>query len=133
MSKRSPVIDKVVDIFGNWLQHRRDIRELRGLDDGEFAKIAHELNVTPADLNSFVHRGPGASDEMPKLLTRLGLDSHTLSQTQPVEMRDMVRVCASCQQKRRCNRDLAAGNSGQNYREYCLNASTIDGLKTEAN
>jgi hypothetical protein len=132
MSKTYPVIDKVVDIFGNWLKRRRDIRELHGLDNGEFAKIAHELNVTPADLDSFVHQGPGASDEMPKLLTRLGLDSQTLSQTQPVLVRDMVRVCASCQQKRRCNRDLAAGTSEQKYQDYCSNASTIDGLKTEA-
>jgi hypothetical protein len=132
MSKKHPVVDKVVDIFGNWLKHRRDIRELHGLDSGEFAKIAHELNVTPADLDLFVHQGPGASDEMPKLLTRLGLDSHTLSQTQPVVVRDMVRVCASCQQKRRCNRDLAAGTSAQKYEGYCSNASTIDGLETKA-
>jgi hypothetical protein len=128
MSRRYPVIDKVVDIFGNWLKHRRDIRELHGLDNREFAKIAQELNMAPADLDSFVHQGPHASDELPKLLARLGLDSHALSQTQPVVLRDMVRVCASCQQKRQCDRDLAVGTSEQNYDEYCPNASTIDGL-----
>jgi hypothetical protein len=132
MSKRYPVIGKVVDVFGNWLKHRREVRELHGLDNGEFAKIARELNMTSADLDSFVHQGPHASDELPKLLTRLGLDSLTLSQTQPVVLRDMVRVCASCQQKRQCDRDLAAGTSERNYEEYCPNASTIDGLTITA-
>jgi methyl-accepting chemotaxis protein len=130
MSKRYPVIGKVVDVFGNWLKHRREVRELHGLDNGEFAKIARELNMTSADLDSFVHQGPHASDELPKLLTRLGLDSLTLSQTQPVVLRDMVRVCASCQQKRQCDRDLAAGTSEQKYEDYCPNASAIDELKT---
>jgi Family of unknown function (DUF6455) len=132
MNKEYPVIDKVVDLFGNWLKRRREIRELQGLDNNELAKFAHELNMTPADLDSLVHQGLRAADEMPRLLTRLGLDSDALSQTQPLVLRDMARVCASCQQKRRCNRDLAAGNSEKTYEEYCLNASTIDGLKTTA-
>jgi uncharacterized protein YjiS (DUF1127 family) len=39
MSKRHhPMVDRVVDAFGNWLKHRRDIREMRELDSGEFAK-----------------------------------------------------------------------------------------------
>jgi len=131
MNKKHPVIDKVVDVFGNWLKRRREIRELQGLDNGELAKIAHELNMTPAELDSFVHQGPRAADEMPKLLTRLGLDSDALCQTQPLVLRDMARVCASCQQKRRCDRDLAAGTSEKRYEEYCLNAATVDGLKTK--
>ncbi len=129
MSTRHSVVDKVVDIFGNWLQRRREIRELRELDNGDFAKIAGELNVTTADLDSFVHQGPHAADELPKLLTNLGLDSELLPRTQPLLLRDMARVRASCQQKRRCNADLAAGTSEQHYEEYCLNASTIDELK----
>jgi hypothetical protein len=44
----------------------------------------------------------------------------------------MVRVCASCQQKHQCDRDLDAGTSAQHYQEYCLNASTIDALNQKA-
>jgi hypothetical protein len=107
MSKRLPIVDKVVDIFGNWLQQRREIRELHELDSGEFAKIARELSVAPTDLDTFVHRGPHAADELPKLLTALGIDKDVLSQTQPLVLRDMARVCASCQQKHRWDRNLA--------------------------
>jgi len=41
--KSYPLVDKVVDIFGDWLKHRREIREMRELDASEFTRIAHEL------------------------------------------------------------------------------------------
>jgi len=132
MSKRYPIVDKAVDAFGNWLRRRRDIRELRELDSGEFAKIARELNVPTTELDTFVHQGPHAADELSTLLTLLGVDKDSLSQTQPLVLRDMTRVCASCQQKRQCNRDLGTGASEQHYAEYCLNAPEIDELKTKA-
>jgi hypothetical protein len=33
-----------------------------------------------------------------------------------------------CIQKRRCDRDLAAGTAAAHYQDYCGNADTIDGL-----
>jgi hypothetical protein len=132
MSKQYPIVDKIVDAFSNWLRRRRDIREIRELDSSEFAKIARELNVPPTDLDTLVHQGPHASDELLHLLTLLGLDKELLSRTQPLALRDMTRVCASCQQKRRCNRDLSTGASAQHYEEYCLNTPAIEELKTKA-
>ena len=127
--KSYSTIDKLVDVFSNWLKRRREIREIRDLDSAEFASIAHELCVTPADLDTFVRQGPHAVDELPKLLMALGIDEEDLSRTQPLVLRDMARVCASCRQKHKCNSDLDAGRSAQHYEEYCLNASTIDALE----
>jgi|ERR1700733_6225836 uncharacterized protein YjiS (DUF1127 family) len=132
MSKQHSVVGKVVDAFGDWLRRRRDIRELRELDSGEFEKIARDLNVPPADLDTLVHQGPHAADELSDLLTLLGVDSDLLSRTKPLVLRDMASVCASCQQKRRCNRDLAAGTSAHHYAEYCSNALEIEELKARA-
>jgi hypothetical protein len=123
------IVNKFIDVFGNWLKHRQEIREIRDLDSHEFAIIARELQVTPADLDTLVHQGPHAVDELPKLLMALGIDEEDLSRTQPLVLRDMARVCASCQQKHKCNSDLDAGRSAQHYEEYCLNASTIDALE----
>ena len=67
-----------------------------------------------------------------KLLMALGIDEGAISRTQPLVLRDMARVCASCQQKRQCDRDLDAGTSAQHYEGYCLNASTIDALDLKA-
>ena len=126
--KSHSTINKLVNIFGNWLKHRQEIREIRDLDSVEFASIAHELCVTPADLETFVRQGPHAVDELPKLLTALGIDEEALSRTQSLVLRDMARVCTSCQHKPQCDRDLDAGTSAQHYQEYCLNAPTIDAL-----
>jgi Family of unknown function (DUF6455) len=126
--KPYPIINKLIYVFGNWLKHRQEIREIRDLDSVAFANIAHELCITPADLDTFVRQGPHAVDELPKLMTALGIDQKALSRTQPLVLRDMARVCASCQQKHQCDRDLDAGTFARHYEEYCLNASTIDAL-----
>jgi hypothetical protein len=126
--KSYPLVDKVIDIFGDWLKHRREIREMRELDAGEFARIAHELCVTPGDLDTFVRQGPQATSELPKLLKALGIDEKTLARSQPLVLRDMERVCASCVRKAQCDQDLDAGTSDQHYETYCLNASTMESL-----
>jgi len=43
-------------------------------------------------------------------------------------LHDMERVCALCGHKRECDRDLAEGTSAEHYREYCLNAPTVEEL-----
>jgi hypothetical protein len=44
--KSYPLVDKVIEIFGDWLKQRQEIRELRELDAGEFSCIAYEFCVT---------------------------------------------------------------------------------------
>ena len=79
-----------------------------------------------------LRQGPHASDELPRLLKVLGIDQATLSRTQPVLQRDMVRVCAACQQKALCNHDLDSGTLAQQYDEYCPNAPAIDELNRKS-
>ena len=80
----------------------------------------------PAELDVVVRRGAHASDELPRLLKVLGIDEAAVSRTEPVLQRDMVRVCAACQQKALCNHDLDSGTLAQRYEEYCPNAPAID-------
>ena len=126
--KTYPIVENAINLFGDWLRRQQEIRELREINSGAFARIAQELCVTPAELDALVRAGRHASDEVPKLLKSLGIDEAVLSRTQPLLQRDMVRVCATCRQKARCDHDLDAGTSAQHYEEYCLNAPTIDGL-----
>ena len=126
--KAYPIVTSAINMFGDWLRHRQEMREMREIDRSDFARIAHDLSVSPAELDILVRRGPHASDELPKLLTSLGIDEAALSRTQPLLQRDMVRVCAACQQKARCDSDLEAGTSTQHYAEYCANAPAIDAL-----
>jgi hypothetical protein len=130
--KPYPIIDKLINRFDSWLKYRQEIREIREFDTGEFARIAHELGVTPNDLDTLVRRGPHAIEELPKLLRALDIDEKTIERTLPLVLRDMERVCASCQHKRQCDHDIVAGTSGQHYEEYCENAATINSLGQKA-
>jgi hypothetical protein len=130
--KPYPIIDKLINRFDSWLKYRQEIREMREFDTGEFARIAHELGVTPDDLDTLVRRGPHAIEELPKLLRALDIDEKTIERTLPLVLRDMERVCASCQHKRQCDHDIVAGTSGQHYEEYCENAATINSLGQKA-
>jgi hypothetical protein len=112
MSEPLPIVDKVIDAFGNWRRRWRDILEMRELDGRVLAKIARELNQ-PTALDTLIREGPHAADELSDLLTLLGVNSDLLAKTEPLVLHDMARVCTSCQQKHRCNRDLAAGTSAQ--------------------
>jgi len=126
--KPYPVVGRVVDIFGEWLKHRRGLREMREMDAANLGQIASELRMTSADLEALVRQGPHAADELPKMLRALGIDQADLARTETHVLRDMERVCSVCNHKRRCGHELAAGTAGANYEEYCGNASTIDGL-----
>jgi transcriptional regulator with XRE-family HTH domain len=126
-----PFVTKMIDLFGDWLKQRRQLRELMQLeaDPGELERVAHEFGVTPADLHMLVRQGPLGADELPKMLEALGIDEAAISRAQPVLLRDMERVCAFCKHKRQCSRELAAGTAPSNYVEYCGNADAIDELR----
>jgi hypothetical protein len=126
--KPYPVVDTLIDMLGDWLKHRHEIKEMCDCDAGEFARIAHDLGVSSGDLDALVRQGPHAADELPKLLKALGIDEKAIARTQPLVLRDMERVCAACRHKLQCEHDLATGTSPQSYEEYCGNASTIDAL-----
>jgi len=103
------------------------------MDAANFGRIASELRISSAELEALVRQGSHAADELPKMLTALGIDHADLTPTDPLVLRDMERVCALCSEKRRCDRNLAAGTSAVHYQEYCANAPTIDGLGPRVN
>ena len=122
------VVSLVVDTFGEWLKHRREMREMSEMDAANFSQIASELRMSTTDLEALVRQGPHAADELPQMLKALGIDHEALARTEPHVLRDMERVCSMCNHKRQCDRDLVAGTAAKHYEEYCGNADTIDGL-----
>ena len=131
--KSHPIVDGLIEVFGNWLIHRREMHELRQLDSGQFDSIARDLRMTPGDLDTFVRQGPHAADELPRLLEVLGIDEAALVRSEPAVLRDMERVCVSCERKAQCRNDLEIGVSARDYEDYCLNASTMNALRSNPN
>ncbi len=126
-----PFVTKVIDLFGDWLKQRRELNELLefAADPGELERVARELNVTPADLEKLMLQGSQGENELPYMLTALGIDETALRRAQPALLRDMERVCSFCTHKRQCHEELATGTAATNYVEYCENADTIDTLR----
>jgi hypothetical protein len=127
-SRPYPVIQDLIDSFAGWLKHRRELNEMRKLDRSDFNRIASDLRVSPDDLEELVRHGHHAADELPKMLAQLGISEEQLGRAQPLLLRDMERVCALCNEKARCHRDLACGAAAENYHSYCKNASTLETL-----
>ena len=44
-----PVVQMLVDTFANWLNHRRELSEIRQMDTADFDRIASDLRVSPGD------------------------------------------------------------------------------------
>ena len=124
----SSVLERLSDSFTGWVNHRRELNEMRRLDPIEFDRIARDTQLSPVELNELVNRGPHAADELQGLLAALGIDAEQLARIEPVAMHDMQRVCALCSHKRECNHDVLSGSSAERYRAYCLNAATLAGL-----
>src|SRR5665213_2093136 len=90
------VVERLTHTFGDWLKHRRELKEMRQLNTSEFDRIAGDLRVSPADLNELVRLGPHAADELPKLLNALGIDGNDLARIEPLVLHEKERVCALC-------------------------------------
>lgn len=131
--KPYPVVSLMIESFGDWLNYRRELREMGEMDAVSFAQIAGDLRISSAELGTLVRQGPHSADELPKMLRALGIDEADLARTEPVVLRDMERVCTMCNHKRQCGHELAAGTAAAHYEKYCGNAPTIDGLGTPAN
>jgi hypothetical protein len=126
-----PVVEAVIDIFGNWLNHRRDVAQVCDCDDDEFRRIAHDLGVSANDLDGLVRAGPHAADELPKMMAALNLNADDIRRVEPLVMRDMERVCGLCSHKNRCDSELVAGTAAERHNEFCNNALTLDTLIKE--
>lgn len=123
-----PMVQSLIHTFSDWLKHRRELIEMRQLDRADFNRIAQDLLVSPNDLEELVRHGAHAAAELPVMLKALGIDERKLAQTQPMLLRDMERVCAMCNQKAQCDRDLTAGTAAEHYEGYCLNAPSLEHL-----
>ncbi|MBR1219242.1 hypothetical protein JQ557_14660 [Bradyrhizobium sp. U87765 SZCCT0131] len=115
----------------DWLLQRRQLRELAECeaDPADFARMAHEFSMTPDALDALVRQGPHSADELPHMLDAVGVNANEVRREHTALLSDMERVCAFCQEKRRCRQDIAAGAVAEHYRDYCGNAATIGELK----
>lgn len=114
------IIGVVATKWQDWRSRRQQMRELALCDE----QMAREFGFTPNELGLLARRGSKATHLLQRRLRVLGIDSKTISATQPDTTWDLQRSCSVCSVKRRCARDLNASNDSR-WQNYCLNAQTL--------
>jgi hypothetical protein len=61
-------------------------------------------------------------------MAALGIDPQVLAQREPAAFRDLERVCALCDNKKRCAQELTEGDAAATFETYCPNALTLKAL-----
>ena len=131
-STHTSLAGTVIDRIHAWVEHRRNINELHGLDAGEFHRMARELGLAPGYLDMLVQQGPPHADELPRMMKALGFSQATIDAINPREFADMQTCCGECEHKHTCNSDISAEIAAQNYQYYCANAETLKAMKAAA-
>jgi hypothetical protein len=118
--------------LSGWLVALRDRLiardELAGMADNDVERMLQDLGLNRQDLDSLTHAGKGPTELMPQRLASQGIDPQTLMRFEAAVYRDLQRVCSKCMSTGRCQRELAAGDTSDNWKHYCLNVDTIESL-----
>lgn len=127
MKTKSSLLHVFSDSFNRWNKRRQDLREIQTIAEpgrGEVGALARDIGISSDELLRVTKSGPKMPRELPQLLNVLALEEPR----DPRILNDMMTVCGMCMHKSRCNDDLEAGKSAQNYVDYRDNAEAIDGL-----
>lgn len=128
----SPTLELVFSAIADWVNKYRHATGVRGdlgyCGPNEVMQIAKDLGLPASELREIVKKGPGAADQLQKMLVALKVDAKVLEKASPAVMRDLQRLCISCGNKKRCEHELAKGTAAEHFHEYCPNAFTLDAL-----
>jgi uncharacterized protein DUF6455 len=122
------IAGRLIGKLTGFLDRFRDIGEIRSLSAAEADQVAHDLRLSPGELETLIARGRHGADELPQMLKALGIDEGAIKREEPGVLQDMRRMCALCIEKSRCNRELEAGTAAMHHPDYCANTYTIDSL-----
>ncbi len=127
-----PTVNFVLDAIAGWVNKYRAVAAAR--DDlgrcspEDVRQIAKDLGISVGELCTMSAKNPHAADLLVKMLTALSVDPETLARSDPATMRDLQRLCTSCDQKGRCAHELAEGTAAEHFQSFCPNAFTLDAL-----
>ena len=79
-------------------------------------------------LHELVSKGPGAADLLKRMLVALRVDPKVLADIDLLVMRELQWLCITCDNKKRCKRELVQGTAAEHFREFCPNAVSLDEL-----
>jgi hypothetical protein len=125
-----PVVETVFGAIAGWITKYGNSgrRDLQHCDSNEVTRMASELGVTPDQLRDLSGKAPDSADSVQDMLAALDLDPKAVAKADPLVMRDLQRLCATCGNKKRCKHELATGSASGHFRDFCPNAYTLEAL-----
>lgn len=118
----------LITFFGRLRSDRSAARAFDALGPEVRGTLARDLGLSTGMLGRVVSRGGSAGRELPRLLRSVGLQPGDVRQRNPAVTRDMQAVCSTCEEWRRCRRDLERNVAQSTFESYCPNAQTISAL-----
>ena len=107
----NPLIETALKAIADWISNYRhaigSFHELGMCGPDEVMRMAKDIGVTPSQLHELVSKGPGAADLLKRMLVALRVDPKVLADIDPLVMRELQWLCITCDNKKRCERELA--------------------------
>jgi Family of unknown function (DUF6455) len=115
-----------------WRKRGRLRRELESLRRrGELDRTLIDNGIAPCEVSRLLRMHPGAPEQLPRMMGRLGIDRASLPRNAAVieTLRAMEWSCGECGSWRKCRSWLAASEPRESYRAFCPNAERLDELR----
>jgi hypothetical protein len=126
--KRRSLIDAISKWWSDWTKRRSAQLELSCCAEEELKRTAKDLGMSTEEFHQLVSRGPDEANLLLRRMAALDLDRSEVSQTEPRVFQDLQRVCALCESRRRCVRDLEQNSADPVWQNYCPNVETLKAL-----
>ncbi len=128
-----PSMDKhpsaLKSLLQRWRNHRNaDFRFDSQCEQWAIERMAQDVGMSASELRTVARLGPEAADLLYGRMLVLEIDRSEVARSQPQTLRDMQRVCAHCDCRKQCARDLANDGSNPAWQRYCPNAETLQEL-----
>ena len=128
----NPSVDTALKAIADWVSNYRSAigfsNEFGKCGPDEVMRMAKDIGVTRSQLHELVSKGPGAADLLKRMLVALRVDPKVLADIDLLVMRELQWLCITCDNKKRCERELTKGTAAEHFREFCPNAVSLDEL-----
>jgi hypothetical protein len=127
-----PLVESALKAIADWVtSYRKAIgfnNEFGMCGPDEVMRMAKDIGVTPSQLQELVRKGPDSANLLKRMLVALHVDPKIIADMDPLVMREMQWLCITCNNKKRCEHELAKGTATKHFHEFCPNAVSIDEL-----
>src|SRR5471032_2685668 len=126
--KRWYLIDAISKWWSEWAKRRSAQQELNCCAEEEINRTARDLGMSTAEFHALVSRGQEAANLLLRRMAALDLDRNEVSRNEPCVFQDIQKVCAACESRRQCAKDLKKNPDDPVWEHYCPNAETLKAL-----